>query len=224
MPAGKSSQEFVPIKEIRDGVVVLKDGTLRVAIMASSLNIALKSEDEQRAILLQFQSFLNSLDFSVQIFIQSRKLDIRPYLALLEERQKEQESDLMRVQVAEYIEFIKKFIETTNIMTKTFFVIVPYSPFKVTGEGKMLSKFFPTKKKESVQETETFEEHRTQLEQRASVVKQGLASAGIRTIDLGTEELVELFYKIFNPGELEKPLSVSAQKNQKNTEQKKFSV
>src|SRR3989344_1204905 len=183
MPAGKSSQEFVPIKEIRDGVVVLKDGTLRVAIMASSLNIALKSEDEQRAILLQFQSFLNSLDFSVQIFI-----------------------------------------ESTNIMTKTFFVIVPYSPFKVTGEGKMLSKFFPTKKKESVQETETFEEHRTQLEQRASVVKQGLASAGIRTIDLGTEELVELFYKIFNPGELEKPLSVSAQKNQKNTEQKKFSV
>jgi|SRR3989338_1636057 len=212
MASGKSSQEFVPIKEIRDGVIVLKDGTLRVAVMASSLNIALKSEDEQQAILLQFQNFLNSLDFSVQLFIQSRKLDIRPYLALLEERQKEQESDLMRIQVAEYIEFIKKFIETTNIMTKTFFVIVPYSPFAVTGEGKTLSKFFPKKKDVSAQEIETFEEHRTQLEQRASVVKQGLASSGIRTVDLGTEELVELFYKIFNPGELEKP--VAAQKNE----------
>lgn len=202
----KSSQEFVPIKEIRDGVIVLKDGSLRLVIMASSLNIALKSEDEQKAILLQFQNFLNSLDFSVQFFIQSRKLDIRPYLALLEEREKEQETDLMKTQVSEYIEFIKKFTETTSIMTKAFFVVVPYGG-GVLREGGAFSKLVPFGKKPTKESrTEAFEEERTQLEQRATVVTQGLASSGIRAIPLGTEELVELFYKIFNPGELEKPL------------------
>src|SRR3989344_2182761 len=127
-PTPKATQEFVPIKEVRDGIIILRDGAFRAILMTSSLNFALKSEDNQNAIISQFQNFLNSLDFSVQLFIQSRKLDIRPYAALLEERQKEQESDLMRIQVAEYIEFIKSFTESTNIMTKTFFVVVPYAP------------------------------------------------------------------------------------------------
>jgi len=206
----QSSQSFVPIKEIRDGVIVLKDGSMRLIIMASSLNIALKSEDEQKAILLQFQNFLNSLDFSVQFFIQSRKLDIRPYLALLEERQKEQQSDLMKTQVAEYIDFITKFTESTSIMTKAFFVVIPYSLPVLGGETSGLSRFLPFAKKETKESRlEAFEESRTQLEQRASVVKQGLASSGVRAIPLGTEELVELFYKIFNPGELEKPMMLN---------------
>src|SRR3989344_5937967 len=133
--SSKSSQEFVPIKEIRDGIVILKDGSMRLVLMTSSLNIALKSEDEQRAIMLQFQNLLNSLDFSVQFFIQSRKLDIRPYLALLEERRKEQQVDLMKTQVAEYIDFITKFTESTSIMTKAFFVVIPYSLSMLSGEG-----------------------------------------------------------------------------------------
>ena len=206
--SSKSSQEFVPIKEIRDGIVILKDGSMRLVLMTSSLNIALKSEDEQRAIILQFQNLLNSLDFSVQFFIQSRKLDIRPYLALLEERRKEQQVDLMKTQVAEYIDFITKFTESTSIMTKVFFVVIPYSLSMLSGEGNTFSKILPGGKKRASKESllEAFEESRTQLEQRASVVKQGLASTGIRTIELGTEELVELFYKIFNPGESEKPM------------------
>jgi len=204
----KSTQDFVPIKEIRDGIIVLKDGSLRLVLMASSHNLALKSGDEQQAILLRFQETLNSLDFSIQFLIQSRKLDIRPYIALLEEREKEQTSDLMRFQVREYIAFIKSFTESVNIMTKTFFVVVPYSP-PALGRAKrgILSRFTGGKEKKGKKERlESFEENRTQLEQRAAVVEQGLTSTGIRIARLGTEELVELFFKMFNPGEMEKPI------------------
>jgi type IV secretory pathway VirB4 component len=206
----KTTQEFVPIKEIRQGVVILKDGNLRGIIMASSLNFALKSADEQQSILLQFQNFLNSLDFSVQIFIQSRRLDIRPYIALLENRLKEQMSDLLKIQTREYIQFIKNFTENSNIMTKTFFVVVPYSPAMVSagGVGDVFGK-----KKTAAESAEKkiaeFEEHRSQLEQRVSVVTQGLVRCGIRTVELGTEEIVELFYKIFNPGDTEKPIPLN---------------
>ena len=116
--ASKTTQEFVPIQEIRDGIVILKDGSMRAIILASSLNFALKSADEQNAIISQFQNFLNSLDFSIQIFVQSKRLDIRPYIALLEERYKEQVTELMKIQTREYIEFIKTFVDNSNIMTK----------------------------------------------------------------------------------------------------------
>ena len=112
----KATQEFVPIKEVRDGIAILKDGSMRGIVLSSSLNFSLKSEDERRAIILQFQDFLNSLDFTVQISIQSRRLDIRPYIALLENRYKEQINELMKIQTREYIEFIRKFTETTNII------------------------------------------------------------------------------------------------------------
>lgn len=203
--ASQASQNFVPIREIRNGIVILKDGALRLIIMASSLNFGLKSTDEQEAILFQFQNFLNSLDFSVQFFIQSRELDIRPYIALLEERKKEQVSELMKIQVTEYIEFIKTFTEKVNIMTKTFFVIVPYSQPIITKKGGPFG--FLSKKGSSAEEAvEAYEESRTQLEQRASIVEQGLSRTGIRTARLGTEELIELYFKMFNPGEQEKPI------------------
>src|SRR5437764_11887424 len=112
----RSTQEFVPISEVRDGTVALKDGSLRAILLASSINFALKSEDEQTAFILQFQNFLNSLDFSVQIFVQSRMLDIRPYVASLEVAYKAQLDDLMRIQIREYIQFIKSFTEAANIM------------------------------------------------------------------------------------------------------------
>ena len=206
-----TTQEFVPIREVRDGVVVLKDGGLRMMLMTSSLNFALKSQNEQSAILLQFQNFLNSLEFSIQIFIQSRELDIRPYIALLEERHRAQGSDLMKIQVREYIDFIKAFTEEANIMSKSFFVIVPYTPplisVKKGGLGNLLP-FGKPSKTAAADESAAFEEHRTQLEQRASIVEQGLTRCGIRSVVLGTEEIIELYYKIFNPGELERPLSL----------------
>ncbi len=206
----KTTQDFVPIKEIRQGVVVLKDGSLRGIVIASSLNFALKSADEQQSILLQFQNFLNSLDFSIQIFVQSRKLDIRPYIALLEGRLKEQVGDLLKIQTREYISFIKNFTENQNIMSKTFFVVVPYSPAAIStsGVGDILGKK-KTAEESAEKRLEAFEEHRSQLEQRMGVVTQGLVRCGIRTIELGTEEIVELFYKIFNPGDTEKPIPLS---------------
>ncbi len=212
MTAAKSStQEFVPIKEVRDGIAVLKDGGMRAILLCSSLNFSLKSDDERNAILLQFQNFLNSLDFSVEIVVQSRKLDIRPYIALLEEREKEQTTNLMKIQVREYIEFIKNFTESTNIMTKNFFIVVPYSPSVFRGGKKGIFDSLPflNNKKSKRNSKGNFEEDRSQLEERLAVVEQGLQRSGIRVARLGTEEMVELFYKAFNPGETEKPVKIS---------------
>ena len=206
------TQEFVPIKEVRDGIVVLKDNSYRAILLVSSVNFALKAADEQQAIIGQFQNFLNSLDFSVQIFIQSRRLDIRPYLALLEERLKEQTNDLMKIQTREYIGFIKNFTENTNIMSKSFFVTIPYSPAILTAKNNPLKQFLGQREQATdaaVQKIERFEEDRLQIDQRIGVVSQGLASCGLRTAPLGTEEVIELFYKIFNPGEMEKPIQLS---------------
>ena len=205
-----ATQEFVPIKEVRDGVVLLKDGGMRSILLCSSLNFALKSEDERQAILLQFQDLLNSLDFSIEIVIQSRKLDIRPYIALLEGQEKAQTNSLMKIQVREYIEFIRSFTENTNIMSKNFFIVVPYSPaILTTSQSRITSRLGFGTKKEQVAATEaSFDENRSQLEERLSVVEQGLIRTGIRVARLGTEEVIELFYKAFNPGETEKPLKV----------------
>ncbi|MFA6536411.1 MAG: hypothetical protein WC250_03715 [Candidatus Paceibacterota bacterium] len=205
--SSETTQGFVPIKEVRDGIAVLKNGGLRAILLASSLNFALKSADEQQAIISQFQNFLNSLDFSVQIFIQSRRLDIRPYIALLESRYKEQLSDLMKIQTREYIEFIKNFTENTSIMSKSFFVVIPYTP-SVLGSGSKGLLGRKTEKVTPQTSMENFEEDRSQLDQRISVVAQGLTRSGIRVVQLGTEEVIELFYKIFNPGESEKPIQV----------------
>ncbi|OGC84975.1 hypothetical protein A3F55_01130 [Candidatus Adlerbacteria bacterium RIFCSPHIGHO2_12_FULL_53_18] len=208
----KGTQDFVPIKEVRDGLVILKDGSLRALLMASSINLALKSNDEQQAIIGQFQNFLNSLEFAVQFFIQSRELDIRPYIALLEERYVQELDDLMKIQIREYIAFIKDFTERANIMSKNFFIVVPYDPALISrGSGLTgtLGNLMPGSASSTGPLTDDqFEQYRTQLEQRISVVEQGLVRTGVRVAKLGTEEVIELFYKLFNPGELEKPLQV----------------
>jgi hypothetical protein len=211
MATSQASQQFVPIKEIHDGVAVMEDGSLKMVLMASSINMSLKSPDEQQSVLVQFQNFLNSLDFSLQIYVQSRRYDVRPYLALLESREHEETNDLSKVQIREYIQFIKTFTEQTNIMTKNFFVIVPYSPSILTKKDGPLSAFSGLLGGKSTKTTvekdaDAFEVDRSQLEQRAYIVQQGLVRAGIRTTALGTEELVELFYRIFNPGEQDKPI------------------
>jgi len=207
-----ATQEFVPIKEVRDGIVILKDGGMRAVLLCSSVNFSLKSDDERNAILLQFQDFLNSLDFSIEILVQSRRLDIRPYIALLEEQETRQENSLMKIQVREYIEFIKSFTESTSIMTKQFFIVVPYSPaiLGTSATSGILSSLGVGKKSDTKPTPDgNFEENRSQLEERVSVVEQGLVRTGIRVVKLGTEEVVELFYKAFNPGEAEKPIKTT---------------
>jgi len=204
----QASQEFVPIEEIRDGVLILKDGTFRAIVMASSLNFALKSKDEQTSIIYQFQNFLNSLNFSIQISIQSRKLDIKPYLALLKERETEQITDLMKLQVKQYIEFVQTLTDSSNIMTKSFFVVIPYAPAFTTTNKNFFEKLVGGSDKKTNEEEKkvTFEENMSQLQQRVAVVEEGLTRCGIRIVELDTEEMVELFYKSFNPGEANEPI------------------
>ncbi len=209
----QATQDFVPIKEVRNGIVILKDGSMRALLMASSINLALKSQDEQGAIIGQFQNFLNSLEFSVQFFVESRDLDIRPYIAILEERYAAELDDLMKIQIREYITFIKDFTARSNIMSKNFFIVVPYDPALI-GRGKgvagALGSLVPSKNSSAnILTDEQFEQYRTQLEQRISVVEQGLVRTGVRVAPLGTEEIIELFYKLFNPGELEKPQQIT---------------
>lgn len=206
--ASNPTQAFVPVKEIRNGVIILKDGGYRGVLMCSSLNFALKSEDEQRAIIGGFQNFLNTIDFSVQIVIHSRKMDIRPYLELLNQRLELQQTELMRIQLREYIQFIQNFIEGTDIMTKTFYLVVPYSPALA---GEVVSSLpFGKKKAGGGGDDAQFDEYRVQLEQRMALVAGGIASTGLRAVPLGTEELIELLYRSFNLSDLESPVPTSA--------------
>ncbi|NVN96659.1 hypothetical protein HXX01_00155 [Candidatus Nomurabacteria bacterium] len=205
----KAAQSFVPIKEVRNGVIILKDGGLRAVLIASSINLSLKSSDEQMAIINQFQNFLNGLDFPTQIVIQSRRLDIRPYLLMLDGRLKEQTEPLLKIQTKEYIDFIRSFTDEVNIMTKTFFVVVPYSSTVLKSQNGMLDSFLGSgAPKKQVDDTKkamdlaSFEEKRSQLEQRTNVIISGLSGIGIRSSQLKTDEVVELFYKTFNPGDI----------------------
>jgi hypothetical protein len=210
MPATKASQSFVPVQEVRNGVVLLKDGGYRGILMVSSINFSLKSEDEQRGIIGGFQSFLNTLDFSVQIVVHSRKMDIRPYLELLQQRMDLQSTELMRLQLREYISFIQNFIEGADIMTKMFYVIVPYAQSGGVEVVKTLG-FGGTKKTApGAAPVDSFEEERVQLEQRMSLVAAGLASSGLRAIPLGTEEIIELLYRSFNLGDMENPIRLTS--------------
>lgn len=201
----KATQDFVPIKEVRDGVIMLKNGGLCAIVLANSINLSLKSYDEQKATIMQFQNFLNTLDFPIQISIQSRKLDIRPYLLLLENRMKVQTEPLLKLQTREYMDFIRSFTENVSIMTKSFFIVVPYTPKSFNIQGGIIDNLFSKKNRAEIKEAQKvdFEEKKSQLEQRVSVIQQGLSRCGIKSAQLGTEEIVEVYYKVFNPGELE---------------------
>ncbi|HVW82974.1 MAG TPA: hypothetical protein VHC68_03475 [Candidatus Paceibacterota bacterium] len=209
--APAATQAFVPIKEIRDGIAVLKEGGYRGILMCSSVNFGLKSAEEQRAIIEGFRGFLNTLDFSIQIVVNSRKMDLRPYLALLAAKEPEQKTELLRLQLREYIDFVGGFAEQANIMTKTFYIVVPYAPSggaKVAeGVGGALGLFGKRQSpaRSSAQES-GFAEARLQLAERMDLVAGGLSGTGVRAQALGTEEVIELFYRAFNPGELENPI------------------
>ncbi len=199
---GSSSQLLIPIKEIKEGVLVLKTGALRAVLLISSINFALKSNEEQEAIIVRFQEFLNSLDFSAQIIIQSRKLKMDKYLGRIKEMEKGQENELLRIQTAEYHNFIKELVSSMNIMNKTFYVIVPYSVGENAKKKGMLSFLKDITKKGTVQNGEQrFYQIKSQLWQRVDHIAASLSSMGIRAVPLNTEELIELFYKLYNPGE-----------------------
>lgn len=194
-----ATQDFVTIKDIKDDVVILKNGQMCSVLLASSVNFALKSYDEQQAILQRFQAFLNSLDFSLQIYVQSRRLNIEPYLSILKDRESLQDNDLMRIQLREYIEYIRNFTNENSVMSKNFFVIIPYSPTPINITKGITSMFTGKPNKTNLPADQQFDENRTQLEQRRSLVEEGLNGSGVRTVPLKTDDLVELFYHVYNP-------------------------
>ncbi len=199
-----ASQEFLPIDAIRDNIVLLKGGGARAVLMVSSLNFALKSEEEQDALVFQYENFLNALDFPLQLIVQSRHLNIRPYLDILVERRKEETNDLLKIQIGEYADFVKSFVEMTNIVTKTFYAVVPFVPSvaeRSSGFLKGLSLMFGKSAKPGAKEDESFVQLRNQLLQRVDAVSAGLRRLGLRVAPLNTEELVELFYGLYNPSE-----------------------
>lgn len=206
--APNSTQQFVDIEKIHGGVVELKNGSIRSVIMVGGINFELKSEDEQNGIIYAYQNFLNSLDFSLQILVHSRKLNIDRYLEKMGEIRDHEENELLRNQANEYIEFVRGFVKENEIMSKNFFVVVPYDGGGVAELRKGISDFFPfgRKKDAARQKQETFEQKVVQLKQRVDEVVLGLERIGLRAIPLNDEELVELYYNLYNPETVEKKL------------------
>lgn len=206
MTVGVSAQQFLAVETIREDVAVLKNQSLRVILMCSSLNFALKSTDEQDAIIYQYQNFLNSLDFNVQFVIHSRRLNISPYLEALQERQRDEDNELLKIQIAEYREFIKTFVDMTNIMSKTFYIVVPFTPPLLESSG-ILGGIFSAlglAKEKNPAKNGSFTEYKNQLWQRVDTIMAGLQRFGVRSVPLNTEELIELFYGLYNPTEFER--------------------
>ena len=197
------TQKFVEIKTIKNGVVYLKNGGLRQILMVSGVNFDLKSEAEQGLILNSFQGFLNTLNFSIQFFIHSRKVNISEYLEKMETRRNEETNELLKIQIEEYTKFIKSFIDQNAIINKTFFTVVPYEPGGITKQAGGILSFFKGTPKTN-QEEKNNQENLEQLKRRVDQVSGGLEQIGLRVAPLEDAELVELFYNLYNPQLVEK--------------------
>ncbi len=195
-----STQQYLDIAEIKENTVVMKDGTLRAVLLVSSINFALKSEDEQNAVIDAYVRFLNNLSFTLQIVIQSRELDIDNYIQYLKDKEKEQTNKLLKVQTADYIEYIKDLTSLGKIMNKRFYVMVPYNPltdkhksfFNLIGEAMRPATIIKLKEK-------TFRQYQDMLDRRVESVVGGLESMGVAVARLDTQSLIELYYKTYNP-------------------------
>lgn len=203
---GKPAQNLIRLSEIRNGVLVLNDGSMRAVLMVSSVNFALKSEDEQNAIIFAYQDFINSLDFPIQITISSRQADITPYIEEVKVLRDKQPNELLRLQMNEYITFVGELVKDSDIMTKTFFVTIPFAITQSTKTGFFDRIFKSTKAatgKQKMTDSE-FDHYRTQLFQRVEQVGAGLRAIGLRIVPLETSELLELFYNYYNPNTSQK--------------------
>ena len=195
-----SAQQYLDITEIKENTVIMRDGTLRAVILISSINFALKSEDEQNAIISGYVSFLNNIDFPLQIVIQSRELNIDGYIKSLQEKGKVQTNELLKMQTNEYIQYIKELISMSKIMNKRFYIVIPYNPLSDKQKkffGRLLDVFKPSaliRMKE-----EKFRRRRIELTRRIDNIISGLNSIGLNAVELDTQGLIELYYNCYNP-------------------------
>ena len=197
---GLSSQKYVDVEEVRDGVIVLKNGSLRAVLLVSSINFDLKATEEQDSIISQYQNFLNSLDFPMQIIVSSRKLNINPYLDYLKKKETELTNELLSLQLAEYSNFIKNLADVSNIMSKFFYVVVPFYPIESTKSGIFDRLFGSTNSQMAIsRRRELFDTYKNQLWQRVDHISAGISGTGVKVMPLKTEELIELLYNSYNP-------------------------
>lgn len=196
------SQDVIPFSEIHEGIIITKTGELRAILMVTSINFSLKSDQEQNAIIFSYQNFLNSLSFNIQILMQSKRLDLTNYLAKLQKIADQQSNELLRAQTIDYISFIKDLIKIANIMDKKFFVVIPYAPI---GKIQPVGGLFNKKGNSSIRMTQSeFDMYKKELAQRVQIVQSGLSSIGLRSAVLNSQQVVELFYGIYNPEEAAK--------------------
>lgn len=193
------TQDFIPVEKIREGIIILKNQSLRGVLIVSSLNFGLKSADEQTAIIYQFQNFLNSLDFQTQILVTSRRINMTGYIDRLKKMEAEQKNDLLRLQTTEYINFIQEIIGGGSIMTKNFYVVLPYFPLVE------LTNFIPGKEneKKGALTEQKFQAAKYQLYQRMEYVSLGLRRCGLNSAPLNTAEIIEFLWANHHPQEAE---------------------
>ena len=198
-----ATQRYLQLSSVHDDTLVLKDGGLRAILEVSALNFDLKSEEEQNALIISYQHFLNALDFPVQVLVRSRKIDIDSYLALLKSKITSQQNDLMKAQLQDHIQYIKRLVEYTDIMEKRFFLIVPFTPPEVLPTStfsKFLKYITPDDTVlKTIARKKQFKELRSKLETRINVVTTGIENCGMKVRRLKTEEIIELMYQSYNP-------------------------
>jgi type IV secretory pathway VirB4 component len=205
-----NSQDLVLLEEVREDIAILKTGAMIKIVMVGGINFFLKSEEEQNSIILTYQDFLNSLDFPIQILIHSRKVNIEDYLKRLEARRMEEPSGLLQSQIFEYQQFVRGFVSENEIMSKQFFVIVPYYPTSLAGAGDTAASLLSFgKKKDAPQNAsaisnEEFKKNASSLSQRVQQILDGLSVVGLSTEVLGGQQISELFYNFYNPGTVER--------------------
>lgn len=194
------TQKYLDVAEVKEDTIVLKSGAMRAVLAVSAINFDLKSSEEQQAIINQYQNFLNSVDFPLQILISSRKLNMQNYLDFLTMKEKGQPNELLRMQISEYKSFIDQLVSVSNIMEKNFYIVVPFSPIenKESGFFSNISSLI-NPQKNILQHRENFETYRSQLLQRVDQVIAALSGIGLRIVVLQTEELIELLFDSYNP-------------------------
>jgi len=194
-----STQKFLEVSDIKQGVLVLKDNNIRGVLMVSSVNFDLKSQDERESTIYEFQNFLNSLDFTIQIISQTRKLNITAYLDMLKEREKKQTNELLRIQTAEYRKFVKELVVGGSIMTKYFYVIVPYYLFETRGIDSSKKISFQSSITSKSLSDDDFKRMRSQLNHRMLFLAAGLRRCGLSVSSLNTSQLIDLFWSSHHP-------------------------
>lgn len=193
------TQSFLRTKEIKQDTMIMDDGTLRAIVAVSSTNFDLKSQSEQDALIFAYQRFLNSLDFSIQIIMQSRKMDIAGYTEKLKDIMEKQTNELLRMQTVEYIEFVNGLVETGNIMNKNFYCIISYNESIGSESGGFFSSLFSRGKARAIaQRQSNFDHHRALMEERVTSVSSNLNGMGLRAVKLTTEQIIELIYNSYN--------------------------